>query len=297
MQFSFDKFIVLFPSDSVLVDNRPSIKASNTPMTMARPSAHKTKKRFGQHFLHEQQIISQIVNAVQLTEQQVLLEIGPGQGAITIPLLQKYKRLTAIELDRDLIKPLSKEAILHGDLTLINADVLNIDFNALFSGQSLSIVGNLPYNISTPLLFHLLAFSNIIASMTFMVQQEVANRITADVGHKNYGRLSIMMQYHCASSYLFHVPPESFSPPPKVDSAVIHLLPHKQLQTTLKDKTLLDKIVKIAFSQRRKTIRNSLSSLLTSKQFEISGINSKLRAENLSLADYISLTNTVHDNA
>ena len=264
---------------------------------MGNPSAYRTKKRFGQHFLHDQQIIKQIVNAVQIIDNQTLVEIGPGQGAITMPLLQKFKQLTAIELDRDLIKPLTKQSAQYGDLNLISADILTIDFNEVFSGQSLSIVGNLPYNISTPLLFHLLASSNMITSMTFMVQQEVANRITASVGHKNYGRLSIMMQYYCQSSYLFHVPPDSFNPPPKVDSAVIHLIPHKQLDPNLKDKALLDKIVKMAFSQRRKTIRNSLSDIVSTEQFERSNINPKLRAENLSLEQFITLTNTVHNDA
>lgn len=260
---------------------------------MGNSTAYRTKKRFGQHFLHDQQIIRQIVNSVQITAEQTLIEIGPGQGAITMPLLQKFSSLTAIELDRDLIAPLTKQAIQHGKLTLINQDILNVNFDDLFHGQSLSIVGNLPYNISTPLLFHLLASSSMITSMTFMVQQEVANRITAEVGHKNYGRLSIMMQYYCQSSYLFHVPPESFSPPPKVDSAVIHITPHKQLNTDLKDKDLFDQLVKTAFSQRRKTIRNSLSSHVTPEQFEISAINPKLRAENLSLEQFILLTNTV----
>jgi len=264
---------------------------------MGQPIPHKTKKRFGQHFLHDQQIIKQIINAVQLNSGQTLVEIGPGTGAITMPLLQKYKQMTAIELDRDLISPLTKEAVNHGELTLINDDILNIDFNALFPGQSLSIVGNLPYNISTPLLFHLLASSQMITSMTFMVQQEVANRITADVGNKAYGRLSIMMQYYCESSYLFHVPPESFNPPPKVDSAVIHLKPHDQLNQKLKDKLLLDTIVKSAFSLRRKTIRNSLKNIVTTEHFEMSDINPSLRAENLSLEQFITLTNTVHDHA
>ena len=264
---------------------------------MRNSSAYKTKKRFGQHFLHDQQIISQIVNSVPLTEDQTLVEIGPGQGAITMPLLQKFKQLTAIELDRDLIQTLTKNARAHGKLTLINDDILNVNFDALFAGKSLSIVGNLPYNISTPLLFHLLDSSSMITSMTFMVQQEVANRITADAGHKSYGRLSIMMQYYCDASYLFHVPPSSFSPPPKVDSAVIHLVPHKQLDSTLKDKTILDQIVKTAFSQRRKTIRNSLSNLVSAEQFEKTGINPKLRAENLSLKDFITLSNTIYDDA
>jgi len=264
---------------------------------MVNPLTYRTKKRFGQHFLHDQQIINQIVNAVQVNDSQTLVEIGPGQGAITMPLLQKFKQLTAIELDRDLIDTLTQQSSRYGELKLINADILTIDFNTVFSGQSLSIVGNLPYNISTPLLFHLLDSSNMITSMTFMVQQEVANRITADVGHKNYGRLSIMMQYYCQSSYLFHVPPESFNPPPKVDSAVIHLTPHKQLNTTLKDKALLDKVVKTAFSQRRKTIRNSLSDIVTTEQFDRSDINPKLRAENLSLEQFITLTNTVYNDA
>ncbi len=258
---------------------------------------HKTKKRFGQHFLHDQNIIQKIINSVSLNANQTLIEIGPGQGALTMPLLDKFKHLTAIELDRDLIAPLTRQAQRHGNLTLINEDILNIDFNTTFASQRLSIVGNLPYNISTPLLFHLLDSSNMISAMTFMLQQEVAHRITANTGHKNYGRLSIMMQYYCQASYLFHVPPESFSPPPKVDSAVIHLVPHKQPDPSLKDKNLLDRLVKTAFSQRRKTIRNSLSTLVSPEQFEHSGINPKLRAENLSLKQFITLSNTVHNHA
>lgn len=264
---------------------------------MNNSTQYRTKKRFGQHFLHDQQIINQIINSVQINDNQTLVEIGPGQGAITMPLLKKFNQLTAIELDRDLIDHLRKKSKLYGELTLINDDILNINFNDVFKNQSLSVVGNLPYNISTPLLFHLLDSSNMITSMTFMVQQEVANRITAQVGDKHYGRLSIMMQYYCQSSYLFHVPPESFNPPPKVDSAVIHITPLKTLNTNLKDKALMDTLVKAAFSQRRKTIRNSLSKLVTIEQLQQSDIDPKLRAENLSLEQFINLTNTVYHDA
>lgn len=264
---------------------------------MSSKSSHKTKKRFGQHFLNDSQIIQQIINAVQLADDQTLIEIGPGQGAITMPLLEKYKKLTAIELDRDLIEPLTQQSKRYGELNLINEDILNIDFNSRFKDQSLSVVGNLPYNISTPLMFHLMQSSSQITSMTFMVQQEVANRITAPVGHSAYGRLSVMMQYYCHCNYLFLVPPESFSPPPKVDSAVILLTPHNLYKGSVKDKNFFDLLVKTAFNQRRKTIRNSLGSLVSEELLKHCGINPKLRAENLSLSEYINIANTVHDHA
>ena len=257
---------------------------------MGNPAQHRTKKRFGQHFLHDQQVIKQIINAVQISDGQTLVEIGPGEGAITMPLLQKFNQLTAIELDRDLIHHLSQKSKLYGELNLINSDILNIDFESEFANKSLSVVGNLPYNISTPLLFHLMKFNH-------MIKQEVANRITASVGDKSYGRLSIMMQYYCRCDYLFHVPPESFNPPPKVDSAVILLTPHAEQNTDLLNKPLFDDLVKTAFSQRRKTIRNSLSKMVEAKHFELSAINPKLRAENLSLEQFITLSNTVHNHA
>lgn len=256
---------------------------------MINPKQHKTKKRFGQHFLHDQQIIKQIVNSVQKSESQTLVEIGPGQGAITMPLLDKFKRLNAIELDRDLIEPLTHSAQHHGELTIINQDILNVDFASLFENQNLSVVGNLPYNISTPLLFHLMSYSDMIDSMVFMVQQEVAQRIAADVGTKAYGRLSVMMQYYCHTNYLFHVPPSSFKPPPKVDSAVIQMVPKLISERPKVDKEQFDLVVKAAFSQRRKTIRNSLSGIISDQVYKEASVDPKLRAENLSLEQFVTL--------
>ena len=255
---------------------------------------HRTKKRFGQHFLHDTHIIQNIINAIQKQPEDTLVEIGPGQGAITFPILQKFNTLTAIELDRDLIAPLTHKASTLGQLILINDDVLNIDFAAVFPNQTLSLVGNLPYNISTPLLFHLMRYSQHIRSMTFMVQQEVAQRITASVNDKHYGRLSVMLQYYCQCDYLFAVPPECFSPPPKVDSAVITLMPFKQLPFPVKDKEAFDQLVKTAFAQRRKTIRNSLASLATKEQLEACHIDPSNRAENIPIQDFVRLSNYLY---
>jgi 16S rRNA (adenine1518-N6/adenine1519-N6)-dimethyltransferase len=253
---------------------------------------HQARKRFGQHFLHDQNIIARMVSAIAPAESDKLLEIGPGQGALTFPLLAQCKQLTAVELDRDLIPILQRGAAKYGVLDIINCDILEFDLSALAGtdDQQYRIAGNLPYNISTPLMFHLMASISHISDMHFMVQKEVALRIVANVGDKNYGRLSIMMQYYCQCQYLFEVPPQSFTPPPKVDSAIIRLIPHPQ--PVIEVNELFSLIVKTAFGQRRKTISNSLKKMIEPSCFEAAQIDRSLRAECLTGADFARLTNT-----
>ena len=251
---------------------------------------HRARKRFGQHFLHDNNIIDKILRAVAVCEGENFLEIGPGQGALTFPLLQLCKRLTAIELDRDLIPILNNQAGKYGDLEIINADILNFELNTLPGDQPYRIVGNLPYNISTPLMFHLLKSINRIQDMHFMVQKEVAQRIVASVGDDHYGRLSIMMQYQCDCQYLFEVAPGCFTPPPKVDSAIIRLLPSPLPKFDVGDKQLFSKIVQTAFGQRRKTISNSLKTIVSTEIFDRCNIDRRLRAENLGGQDFAELT-------
>ena len=250
---------------------------------------HRARKRFGQHFLHDQAIIDRMLRAIDPQPDQAIVEIGPGQGALTWPLLRLCHRLTAIELDRDLVPTLQEKSTKLGDLDVINADILEFDLNRIDATQPLRVVGNLPYNISTPLMFHLLDSLARIADMHFMVQKEVAERIVAAPGDAHYGRLSIMLQYRCACEYLFEVPPQSFSPPPKVDSAVIRLLPRSEPLARVDDYELFSKIVQAAFNQRRKTISNSLRGLVSREQIEAAGIDPKLRAENLDINDFARL--------
>lgn len=251
---------------------------------------HRARKRFGQHFLHDKNIIAKLLRAINVVEGDSFLEIGPGQGALTFPLLKQCKKLIAIELDRDLIPILNKQASQYGELTVINADILNFKPNDLPGVQPYRIVGNLPYNISTPLMFHLLKSINRIKDMHFMVQKEVAQRIVAGVGDDHYGRLSIMMQYQCSSQYLFDVPPGCFTPPPRVDSAIIRLLPRPEPEFDVGDISLFSSIVRTAFGQRRKTISNSLKTIISADIFEYCNIDKRLRAENLQGQDFAKLT-------
>lgn len=257
---------------------------------MGNPPPHKARKRFGQHFLHDKNIIAKILRAINVVEGDSFLEIGPGQGALTFPLLQQCKKLTAVELDRDLIPILSNQADKHGDLEIINADILKFELDSLSGDQPYRIVGNLPYNISTPLMFHLLKSINRIKDMHFMVQKEVAQRIVAGVGDDHYGRLSIMMQYQCSSQYLIDVPPGCFTPPPKVESAIIRLLPRPEPEFNVGDIALFSSIVQTAFGQRRKTISNSLKTIISADVFEYCNIDKRLRAENLHGHDFAKLT-------
>jgi len=260
---------------------------------MGNPASHRARKRFGQHFLHDQTIIHRLVRAIHPLSGQHIIEIGPGQGALTFPLLQLCQKMTAIELDRDLIEGLTQNSRRYGDLEIINQDILQFDLNQLTTKPPFRLVGNLPYNISTPLMFHLLNYSNKIQDMHFMVQKEVAQRIIAQPHNKHYGRLSVMMQYYCHGELLFEVPPTSFSPPPRVDSAIIRLIPHKSPSIQIDNIELLERVVKTSFNQRRKTIGNSLKSLIDKASLEAININPSVRAENLTLEDFANITQSL----
>ena len=249
---------------------------------------HRPRKRFGQNFLHHPQVIQQIIAAIAPREEDFLIEIGPGQGALTQPLLAQAKRLVAIEFDRDLVQYLQGQN--WGELTIYQADVLKFDFAEL-NQPILRVVGNLPYNISTPLLFHVLNYADHIQDMVFMLQKEVVDRIVAKPNCADYGRLSVMLQYHCQTEKLFDVSPSAFNPPPKVDSSIVHLIPHKQPPVEVNDKALFEKLVAQAFTQRRKTLRNNLKPLLSAEQIEQVGINPQIRAETLSLKEFAILSN------
>jgi 16S rRNA (adenine1518-N6/adenine1519-N6)-dimethyltransferase len=251
---------------------------------------HRARKRFGQHFLHDRNIIDRILRAIAPQAGDNILEIGPGQGALTYPLLQRCDRLTAIELDRDLVPVLEQRAPAFGQLEVINADILEFELSSIASTRKFRLVGNLPYNISTPLMFHLLESADLIEDMHFMVQKEVAQRIVAVPGDSSYGRLSVMLQCRCLCQYLFDVAPTCFRPPPKVDSAMIRLLPLERPKYAIGDAASFARIVQTAFSQRRKTISNSLKSLLDRETIIACGIDPGLRAENLEIADFAKLS-------
>ncbi len=249
-----------------------------------------TKKRFGQHFLTDQAILRQLQQTIHLQHSDNLVEIGPGQGALTDYLLEGVDHLTVIEIDRDLIAFLQQHYAAE-KLTVIHEDVLNVNF-AQFPAPT-RVVGNLPYNISTPLLFHLYNQLSTISDMHFMLQKEVAERICAAVGSAQYGRLSVMSQYFCEAELLFEIPPEAFSPPPKVDSAFIRLTPTNQ--RLAKNITKLQQIVSCAFNQRRKTLNNSIKSYVSAEDWQQLGIDPTLRAQNLSVEQFVQISNYLSD--
>ncbi len=255
--------------------------------------AHKARKRFGQNFLQDHNIINQLLSSLNLSSEQHWVEIGPGLGALTRPLLAENIALDVIELDRDLAKHLRDTFSQSENLTIHQADALSFDFAQVLQSppQKSHIIGNLPYNISTPLLFHLISFANQIDDMHFMLQKEVVDRICATPGTKKYGRLSVMLQYHCEAENLFDVPPESFNPVPKVMSAIVKLTPHSQPPVTVEDYSDFNTVVTHAFSQRRKTIRNALKKILAEEHFQSLNIDPSLRAEEISLHDYAGLSN------
>ncbi|MCG8312965.1 MAG: 16S rRNA (adenine(1518)-N(6)/adenine(1519)-N(6))-dimethyltransferase RsmA [Pseudomonadales bacterium] len=259
---------------------------------------HKARKRFGQNFLEAPHIIANIVSAIAPQMDDLLVEIGPGLGAITTELIEQLNRIHVVELDRDLIPFLIAKFEHTKKLTIHNNDALKFDFSQLISkpGEKLRVVGNLPYNISTPLIFHLLEQSKSIKDMHFMLQKEVVERLAAGVGDKAYGRLGIMVQYHCKVEPLFEVPPESFNPPPKVDSAIVRLSPYTEKPHTTRDPMLLQRVVADAFSMRRKTLRNALKNLVTEAAIDAAGINPSSRAEKVSLEQFIMLTELIIDN-
>jgi 16S rRNA (adenine1518-N6/adenine1519-N6)-dimethyltransferase len=251
---------------------------------------HQARKRFGQHFLHDQNVIEAILRAIDPRPGENLLEIGPGQGALTYPLLQRCDKLIAIELDRDLVSVLSRQAKNLGSLEIINADILEFELSSIPGDKTFRVIGNLPYNISTPLMFHLLDSVQLIQDMHFMVQKEVALRIVAKAGEPNYGRLSVMLQYQCDCQYLLDVAPSAFKPPPRVNSAVIRMTPFASPEHDVGDFKNFSSIVQAAFSQRRKTISNSLKSVLDRKSIIACEVDPGLRAENLSVADFARLS-------
>lgn len=255
---------------------------------------HQARKRFGQNFLHDQGIIGRIHQAIAAKEGDNMVEIGPGQGAITEGLLERCGQLQVVELDRDLIPILRTKFFNFPGLQIHQGDALQYDFAQLQSAGPLRIVGNLPYNISSPLIFHLIGFSSLVRDMHFMLQKEVVERLCAVPGNGDYGRLSIMVQYHCRAEHLFNVKPGCFHPAPKVESAIIRLTPIAPALAA-KDSQLMAKLVKQAFSTRRKTIRNNLKPLLGDAMLEDLGIDPGLRPENLSVTDYVRLSNALWD--
>lgn len=252
---------------------------------------HKARKRFGQNFLVDENIIERIVRAVAPKESDHLVEIGPGQGAITELLLQRCPSLTAVELDRDLIPMLEFKFREYPQFSIIEKDALKFDFGAFAGDRPLRIVGNLPYNISTPLLFHLLGFRGKVQDMHFMLQKEVVDRLGAAPGQKSYGRLSVMVQYHCRVQGLFPVPPQSFRPAPKVESAIVRLIPHAAPPHPAEDEQLLERIVNVAFQQRRKTLRNALKPLFPELDADKLPLDAGRRPETLSVQEFVQLAN------
>ena len=256
-----------------------------------KPAGHQARKRFGQNFLQDPGIIGRIVRSIAPRPGERLVEIGPGLGALTEPLLEGAGELDVVELDRDLIPILRTQFFRYQDkLRIHHADALKFDFASLQSDQRrLRVVGNLPYNISTPLIFHLLSHSKLIRDMHFMLQKEVVERLAAQPGDGAYGRLGIMAQYRCRVDNLFAVPPEAFEPRPKVDSAIVRLTPYDQLPLRAASEADLGTLVRTAFGQRRKTLRNNLKPLLSTAQIEACGIDPGVRPERLSLAEFIQL--------
>ncbi len=250
---------------------------------------HRARKRFGQHFLSDWGIIDAIIRAISPSDDDTVVEIGPGQGAITEPLAERAGHLHVIELDRDLVAQLRQRYGDRDNVTVHEADALQFDFASL--GQDLRVVGNLPYNISTPLLFHLLKFRDGIVDMHFMLQKEVVERMAANPGTKAYGRLGIMLGCYLNIESLFDVEPEAFSPPPAVMSAVVRLDPLPPDTFDIIDEQRLSTLVATAFMQRRKTLRNSLRNEVDPHDFEAVGIDPGQRPEQIPIADYIRLSN------
>ncbi len=261
--------------------------------TSGGTAPHRARKRFGQHFLHDPRVIARIVAAIAPEPGERLVEIGPGLGALTLPLLERAGRLEVVELDRDVIPRLAERAAGRGELVIHEADALSFDFGALRAGgPKLRLCGNLPYNISTPLLFHLLESEAAIADMTFMLQKEVVARMAASPSTKAYGRLTVMLAVHCAVERLFDVGPGAFRPPPRVDSAIVRLVPHAAAPFTVADPARFAAVVAAAFGQRRKTLRNALAGLVDPAGFAAAGVDPGRRAETLAPREFAGLAAT-----
>ncbi|MGB8339722.1 MAG: 16S rRNA (adenine(1518)-N(6)/adenine(1519)-N(6))-dimethyltransferase RsmA [Burkholderiales bacterium] len=253
---------------------------------------HIARKRFGQHFLVDQSVIASIIDAIHPRPEDLMVEIGPGLEALTKPLFQQLKHLHVVEIDRDIVSRLENNYP-KTKLTIHSVDALTFDFGSL--GKPLRVVGNLPYNISTPILFHLADYAPNISDMTFMLQKEVVERMVAAPSTSDYGRLSVALQYRFDMECLFLVPPAAFDPPPKVESAIVRMIPKSLTQLLARNEKLFAKIVTASFSQRRKTLRNTLINFLSPDDFVKLNVDPKLRAENLSVADYLAITNYLYD--
>jgi 16S rRNA (adenine1518-N6/adenine1519-N6)-dimethyltransferase len=254
---------------------------------------HIPRKRFGQHFLTDQAVIADIVAAIRPLAQDAMVEIGPGLGALTAPLCAALPHLHVIEIDRDIAARL-RHAYPPARLTVHTGDVLEFDFSAL--PPDLRVVGNLPYNISTPLLFHLARYAERIRDMHFMLQREVVERMVARPGGADYGRLSVTLQYRYDMELLLEVGPEAFSPPPQVHSAVVRMVPRPPALLTAANQSRLEQLVQRAFAQRRKTLRNSLAGLLSAEDYAVLGIDPGLRAQNLAVPDFVAISNYLDEN-
>lgn len=261
-------------------------------MNLSTPQA---KKRFGQHFLHDTRVIERILGALNPKPDDCIIEIGPGPGALTVPLLARVDHLTVVEIDHDVIPYLRQITAGSPKLEIVQADALKVDYGSLApADQRLRLVGNLPYNISTPLLFHLLDFSDRVIDMHFMLQKEVVDRMCAGPGDNAYGRLSVALAARAEVDYLFHVGPGAFAPPPKVDSAVVRLCPRPPA-FEVRNWNAFDRVLAAAFSQRRKRLSNAVKTLLSSAQIEAAGIDPGVRAEELHAADFARLAAQMAD--
>lgn len=254
---------------------------------------HRPRKRFGQNFLQNQSIITRIIDSFSLQRQDNVVEIGPGMGALTKLLLGQLDSLHAIEIDTDLQAHLRDCFPDTTHFKLIAGDALAIDYHQF--GNNLRILGNLPYNISTPLLLHLSKYIDVIKDMHFMLQKEVVMRMVGTPGNKAYGRLSVMLQYHFEMTHLFDVPPEAFHPQPKVDSAIVRLVPHKKCPFEKVNVSVLEKLVAMAFSMRRKTLANNLKPIISATQLAEIGIDPTDRPEQISVEDFVRLSNLVQN--
>lgn len=276
-----------------------SVLESRNPLKLrltevGTPLINRARKRFGQNFLHDPGSIGRILSAVAPRPGEHIVEIGPGRGAITTGLLRAAGNLDAIELDRDLIAPLRDLCAGLGELRVVSADALKWDFRGLAAaGEKLRVVGNLPYNISTPLLFHLLDQADCIGDMHFLLQKEVVQRMAAGPGSKSYGRLGIMIQARCRVQSLFVIGPGAFRPPPKVDSAFVRLIPHSEPLYDIHDPATFANLVSHAFAQRRKTLRNTLKPLLSAEAIAACGIDPSARAEQLAIGELARLANAI----
>lgn len=270
------------------------MKPDSSALRLNNGKPHQARKRFGQNFLHDENVIQKIIDAISPEATDHLIEIGPGQGALTRALANSGARLDCIELDRDLADHIARQFSQQPLVSVYQHDILKFDISTLSETEkSLRVVGNLPYNISTPVMFHLLKNHTLVKDMIFMLQLEVIQRMTASVGEKNYGRLGLMVQYFCEVEHLFNVPSSAFTPKPKVVSAVVRLRPHKSFPLIARDTECLQTVIRTAFNQRRKTLKNSLKAIISETILNELAIDATLRPENLSLSDYVLISDAL----